>query len=111
MATANLDSSPTDNMTFSVLSPIQSMSPNSDKDSIRMNKAAKNNNVDHSTLANTDSISSLSASIKSRIAPRRAVHPKDRRCSSGTEWRKKNPITKINAMLDFINNGLLLIGY
>lgn len=50
-----------------------------------MNKAAKNNNVDHSTRANTASISSLSAKINNNIAPKRAVHPSDKRCISGTE--------------------------
>lgn len=48
--------------------------------SIRMNKAAKNSNVDHSTRANTASISSRSAKINNKMAPNRAVHPSDKRC-------------------------------
>lgn len=43
---------------------------------MRINKEAKNSNVDHSTLAKTASISSLSDNSSNSKAPRSAVHPK-----------------------------------
>lgn len=59
MATASRDSSDTERITFSVCLPIQSISPSSDSASIRINRAAKKSNVDHSTREITDSMSSL----------------------------------------------------
>lgn len=91
--------------------PIHSMSPNSERASIRMNRAAKNSNVDHSTLAKMASMSSMSARIIRKMAPSSAVHPKDRRCNSGTECKKNKLITKTNAHVHLISNALLRIGY
>lgn len=77
IATANRDSSFTDNIIYSVWVPIQSIKPSSDRDSIKTNSAAKNNNVDHSTRAKTDSKSSRSERIRSSTAPNNAVQPSD----------------------------------
>lgn len=43
--------------------------------SIKMNKAAKNSSVDHSTLAKIAAISSFSDSKRRRRAPKSAVQP------------------------------------
>lgn len=67
--------------------------------SIKINKDAKNSKVLHSTLAKTPSMFSLSAKISKSVAPKNAVHPRER-FSSGIECKKKTQITKSRAKLD-----------
>lgn len=111
IATARRDSSEHAKIMLSVCLPIQSIRPNTASDSIRMNSAAKNSKVDHSTRARTASISSRSANISSKIAPNNAVQPKDSRWIDGTEWRKKNVITNTSVTADLMSRFVFRIGY
>lgn len=78
IATASLDSCPTDMMMSLTCVPIQSMRPSLDRASIRMNNEAKNSKVPHSTLATIASMSSLPLRIRRSSAPRNAVQAKPR---------------------------------
>lgn len=111
IATASRDSSEHDKITFSVCRPIQSINPSTASDSIRMNRAAKNNKVDHSTRAKTASMSSRSANISNSSAANNAVQPRDSRWIDGTEWRKKNVIANVSVTADLMSRFLLRMGY
>lgn len=97
-------------MMASVWRPIQAMRPNLDSASIKTKRAAKNNRVDHSTLAKTPSIFSLSARMSSSMAPRSAVHPSESD-NSGIECRKNTTITNTNVKPDLISSTLSRMGY
>lgn len=86
IATVKRDFSDTDKMTLSVRLPIHSINPSRANDSISTNNTAKNSSVDHSTWAKIGSILLRSAKIKSKSAPRNAVHLKNNKNEINLSW-------------------------
>lgn len=111
IATANRHSSLTVKIIFFAWVPMKWMRPSFASDSISTNKTAKNNKVDHSTRSRADSRFRRSYRISNRMTPRRVIQPSDNRWIYGSEWRKKQPRTNVNATIDLMSNGNSRIGY